>query len=69
MYNAGRYQIYEKFIPRGMSAIEIIVILAVLSIVFAIYFVKTGNPVNDSVRARALLPHMKLVANAAENQK
>ena len=54
---------------RGMSAIEIIVVLTVLSVVFAVYFFRAGNPGNDSVRVSALLAHMKLMANAAEEQK
>ena len=64
------YQInMKKSSNKGMSVIEVIAVLIVLTIVFSVYLLKAAGPNTDSLKVKTIVNHMKLVANKIENQK
>ena len=53
----------------GMTAIEVIIVLVVLTFVLAVYLLKGAAGNFTAVRVTAIVTHMKLVGNMVENQK
>ena len=53
----------------GMTALEIVTILFVLTLIFALWGLAARGPAPAAVRVKALVNHMKVVAAHAENQK
>ena len=54
---------------RGMTAMEIIIVLVVITIITAIFLLKGGNMGTDNLRAAVLLKNMEFVAHSSEEQK
>ena len=53
----------------GMTAMEVIVILVVMTIVAAVFLIKGSNVDTDNLRSAVLLKNMEFVAHSSEEQK
>ena len=54
---------------KGMTAIEIITVLIVMTIVLAVFLLKGSDVDTDNLRSNALLKNMQFVSHAVEEQK
>ena len=60
---------FYKKNQKGMSAIEVITVLIVMTIVLAVYLLKGSDVDTDNLRSNALLKNMQFVSHAVEEQK